>query len=135
MTINRTFVKPRAKKKIYHDCDDVDSALCSFFSSLTDFQDKQGGWHDCFIWKDPNLSAGKYHIWHRNYSLPHAKVFGKVGCIVQAQLTGMGAAERNWAHGEHIWDDASANMSPEKAEKKGMVWEAMRREDQIISDE
>ena len=121
-------------RKIYHDCDDVDSALCSFFNSLTDFQDKQGGWHDSFIWKDPNLSAGKYHIWHRNYSLPHAKVFGKVGCIVQAQLTGMGAAERNWAHVKYIWDDASANMKPGTVEKKVTVWEAIRREDQLISE-
>ena len=46
----------------------------------------------------------------------------------QGQLTGMGAAERSWAHVRNIWDDAKANMTTEKAEKEVKIWEGIRRE-------
>ena len=46
----------------------------------------------------------------------------------QGQLTGMGAAERSWAHVRNIWDDAKANMTAEKAEKEVKIWEGIRRE-------
>ena len=125
----------RIVRKIFFGCEDMDRVLTEFSSSLTLFQDKAGGWDEAFIWNDPLLSQGKAHIWHRQYSLPHAEVFGKVGCVAQGQLTGMGAAERNWAHVKNIWDDAKANMTAEKAEKEVKIWEGIRREELAIRND
>ena len=47
----------------------------------------------------------------------------------------MGAAERNWAHVKNIWDDAKANMTAEKAEKKVKIWEGIRREELAIRND
>ena len=101
--------------------------LTEFPSSLALFQDKAGGWDEAFIWNDPLISQGKAYIWHRQYSLPHAEVSDKLGCVAQGQLTGMGAAERNWAHVKNSRDDAKANMTAEKAEKEVKIWEGIRR--------
>ena len=53
----------------------------------------------------------------------------------QGQLTGMGAAERSWAHVKNIWDDAKANMTAEKAEKEVKTWEGIRREELAIRND
>jgi hypothetical protein len=75
---------------------------------------------------------GKAHEWFNNYVVPYHPVFGRVGAIVQAQLTGAGGAERNWASLEHIWNDYRAHLSPQKAEKIVVIHEGHRREMQQL---
>ena len=66
---------------------------------------------------------------HQNRPSP---AFGRVGAIVQAQLTGAGGPERNWAALKYIWDDYRINLSPLKAEKLLVIHEGHRREMQQL---
>jgi len=116
-------------RKVFHGDANIDEKLQNFSSSLTAFQSKTGSFSRGFIWNDPLLKeAGKIHEWYQQYSLPYHQVFGHVASVVQAQLTGAGGAERNWAALEYIWDDYRVKLGPEKAEKSLLIFEGHRRE-------
>lgn len=122
-------------RKIFHGTHDLESKLTDFFSGLREFLGKSGPFSRPFIWNDTKLlKVGETHKWHKQYSTPHKPVFGKVAQIVQAQLTGIGARERNWDHVKQVWDcKLATSKNPAKVEKEMVIYEEARRRDSILA--
>ena len=63
-------------------------------------------------------------MWHKLYSIPFTKVFGKVACRVCSKPLGCGQAERNWGALKHLKTGKRSHLSAEKAERQATVYGA-----------
>ena len=96
--MSATCTTPRsALCRLYFDADDVDSLICDFHASLTEFEQRRASFSRAVIWSDPLLKAGEISKWHQQYSLPFATVFAYVAMKVTSKANGIGGVERNWA--------------------------------------
>ena len=85
----------------FHDRkDDRDKELAelihTFWEELDDFQNEAQYFNKPHIWHTAADEKTVSHVWHKHYSLPYTKVFGRIACYTTSQIAGPGEAERNW---------------------------------------
>ena len=82
-------------RRLYLGADDVDTLICEFHASLTEFEQRRGSFSHKFIWSDPLLKADKISKWHQQCSLPFATIVAYIAMKVTSKADGIGGAERN----------------------------------------
>jgi hypothetical protein len=96
-----------------------------FWRELDDFQTKRGpSYSRSWIWESDEIKQGNCHLWHKLYSVPFTKVFGKVACRVCSKPLGCGLAERNWGALKHLKTGKRSHLSGDKAQKQATVFGA-----------
>ena len=97
--------------------------IATFWREFDDFQTKRGpSYSRAWVWESNEIKEGNCHIWHKLYSVPYTKVFGKVACRVCSKPLGCGQAERNWGALKHLKSNKRALMSAPKAQKQATVY-------------
>ena len=56
--------------------------------------------------------------WHQRWSLHTTKVLGKLACIVESKILGIGTAERNWKQVKLMKSGQRSNIQSEKCKKQ-----------------
>jgi hypothetical protein len=113
--------------KLYHPMrpEDMGKVIQVFWRELNDFQTKQGpSYSRKHIWDTDEIRKGNCHLWHKLYSVPFTKVFGKVACRVCSKPLGCGLAERNWGNLKHLKSNKRSHLSADKAQKQATVFGA-----------
>ena len=109
--------------KIFYPIGDAELGriIQQFWSEYDDFQTKSGpSYSRAWIWD----SSDPDHVWHKIYSIPYTKVFGKVACRVCSKPLGCGQAERNWGALKHLKTGKRSHISGDKAQKQATVYGA-----------
>jgi hypothetical protein len=105
--------------------EDLGSICQTFWREFDDFQTKRGpSYGRAWIWETQEIKEGNCHTWHKLYSIPFTKVFGKVACRVCSKPLGCGQAERNWGALKHLKAGKRSHMSAEKAQRQATVYGA-----------
>jgi hypothetical protein len=123
---NRLDVEVVISKMFYPIGDDeLGRTIQTFWREFDDFQTKRGpSYSRAFIWNSDEIKQGNCHLWHKLYSIPFTKVFGKVACRVCSKPLGCGQAERNWGALKHLKTGKRSHLSAEKAERQATVYGA-----------
>ena len=114
-------------EKIYYPTTDEELAqiIQTFWREFDDFQTKRGpSYSRAWIWESNEVKQGECHLWHKMYSVPFTKVFGKVACRVCSKPLGCGQAERNWGALKHLKNGKRSHLSAEKAQRQATVFGA-----------
>jgi hypothetical protein len=137
---NRLDVEKVIGMLYYPMCDaELGRIIQTFWRFFNDFQTKRGtGYGRAWIWETDEIKEGNCHLWHKIYSIPFTKVFGKVACRVCSKPLGCGQAERNWGALKHLKAGKRSHMSGEKAQRQATVYGAAciykSRADQAAED-
>jgi hypothetical protein len=113
--------------KLYFPTEDAElgEIIQLFWSEFDDFQTKTGpSYSRPWIWESSEIKKGNDHVWHKLYSIPYTKVFGKVACRVCSKPLGCGQAERNWGALKHLKTGKRSHISGDKAQKQATVYGA-----------
>lgn len=112
-------------RKIYYPMreEELGIIIATFWREFDDFQTKRGpSYSRAWVWESNEVKEGNCHIWHKLYSVPFTKVFGKVACRVCSKPLGCGQAERNWGALKHLKSNKRAHISASKAQKQATVY-------------
>jgi len=109
-----------------------DAAVASVVEETDRLHRKAGNYMKPHLWVSSLLDEGQN--WHSTYSRhnPHMR---KLGMIVLSKPIGAGAPERNWADVKTVWDSTKGSMSPEKMEKKVIIYGAAHRTQSLTGEE
>jgi hypothetical protein len=113
--------------KLYYPIGDAElgDIIQQFWSEFDDFQTMSGlSYSRPFIWESEEIKKGNDHVWHKLYSIPYTKVFGKVACRVCSKPLGCGQAERNWGALKHLKTGKRSHIGGDKAQKQATVYGA-----------
>jgi hypothetical protein len=115
-------------KKLYYPIQDeeVGELILTFWAEFDDFQTRNSrtSYGRAHIWKAPEIKKGNCHRWHKLYSIPFTKVFGKVACRVCSKPLGCGLAERNWGNLKQLKSGQRSHLSGDRAQKQSTVYGA-----------
>jgi len=105
------------------DGPNMDEMMDVFWSEYDEFLSKSGvfGGHD-YIWNASVLQVGESYKWHKKYSLPFTKYFGKFACQVTSKILGIGSAERNWGEVKHLKTDKQSHLLAEHTKKQATIF-------------
>ena len=107
----------------------VHDTLNAFWEELDQMVTRKGPFeHRPFMWKSKDLVPGKTYKWHKQYSVPATKVYGKVAAMVSSKIVGIGSAERCWGSVKTIKSGKKAHYDAKKAGKKATIYAAGRAE-------
>ena len=104
MGANRLEVEVAIAKMYYPILDaELGHLIETFWREFNDFQTRRGpSYSRAWIWESEEIKKGNCHLWHKLYSVPFTKVFGKVACRACSKPLGCGLAERNWGALKHL---------------------------------
>jgi hypothetical protein len=105
--------------------EELGQTIQTFWREFGDFQTKRGpSYGRGYIWTSDEVKQGNCHLWHKLYSCPFTKVFGKVACRVCSKPLGCGQAERNWGAVKQLKSGKRSHMSAEKVERQATIYGA-----------
>ena len=99
-----------------------------FWTEQALFHNNQGYFAKPGIWFIANDEKTLAHEWHKNYSRPVTKVFGKLACYVCALPLGIGQAERSWKAIKRNKSGKRSRLSSDKTKKQSVVCAAYSHE-------
>ena len=99
----------------------------TFWEELDDFHNQEKFFNKPHIWHTAADEKTLSHVWHKHYSLPYTKVFGRVACYTTSQIGGLGEAERNLKAIKGNKTGKRSRLCPEKAKKQAVVSAAYSR--------
>jgi hypothetical protein len=126
MGANRLEVEVVIAKMYYPILDaELGHLIETFWREFDDFQTRRGpSYSRAWIWESDEIKKGNCHLWHKLYSVPFTKVFGKVACRACSKPLGCGLAERNWGALKHLKTGKRSHLSGEKAQMQATVFGA-----------
>jgi Protein of unknown function (DUF 659) len=118
-------------EKLYYPMhpEELGAIIQTFWTEYDSFQTRRGpSYSRPWIWESDEIKQGNCHRWHKLYSIPFTKVFGKVACRVCSKPLGCGLAERNWGNLKHLKNGQRSHLSADKAQKQATVYGAASME-------
>jgi hypothetical protein len=123
MAMERLFRKLFSHEETSHKEMTMDEIMDRFWTEYEDFLSKAGVFAGRdYIWNASVLQAGESYMWHKIYSLPYTKYFGKFACRVTSKILGIGSAERNWGDVKHLKTDKRSHLSAERTKKQATIF-------------
>ena len=121
---NRLEIEAVIAKAFYPIQDkELGQLIVTFWGEWNQFQTKQGpSFSRRCIWESEEIKQGNDHLWHKLYSVPFTKVFGKVACRVCSKPLGCGNAERSWGALKHLKSGKRSHLSGDKSQKQATVY-------------
>ena len=113
--------------KMYYPIRDEDLGVViqTFWREFDDFQTRRGpSYSRSWIWHTEEITQGNCHLWHKIYSVPFTKVFGRVACRVCSKPLGCGLAERCWGAFKHLKSGKRSHLSGDKSSKQATIYGA-----------
>lgn len=104
----------------------LDQVTDRFWDEFKAFTTKSDPFDNAGRWASPNVSAGRCHLWHEKYSLPHTDVLGFVACRVTSKLNGIGPGERAWGDVKHIKSGKRSHLSAKSTEQRAVIYTSAR---------
>ena len=112
-------------RKLYYPIRDEDLGVVieTFWREFDEFQTRRGpSYSRAWIWQSEEIKQGNCHLWHKMYSVPFTKVFGRVACRVCSKPLGCGLAERTWGSFKHLKSGKRSHLSGDKSQKQATIF-------------
>jgi hypothetical protein len=93
-----------------------------FKDEYGDFTNKRGKFNKSNIWIMAGVKNVQGFQWHKKYSLDCTDVLGRLACIVQSKILGIGSAERNWKQVKKIKRGDRARTGIDKTAKQELIY-------------